>query len=390
MTTFDERDFRERIITAVQAALDRHAEHVLAESTQMREDAAAERARIESSMAARVDELAARLAESERRREAAEQALRDHVEAATRSLRDEVTSTLQSRLDVTDHLIGESEARATRRLEQVVGDLDGIVEGVATPMMESLRDEQSAIALRVDGLAADLRAFDEQAARMVRFFDEMSASIDARNQELLTKVEDETTRRISGLDQRVEDAMALSLRQHVETTQRVKERTERIEERLAERAFAFEEKLSAESGQRIAAMDAHIGRVSAGLDETVEFLSTRWSGIESKVAGFEEKIEQVRSEMRAVDTDALDELKEKVSSAVGEATLVRIDMDRLQARLTEQVDEVTVRLAALQSEVQDATMDVNTAVQLERLEELERAVMELDPQNFVRKDEAGS
>ncbi|MCX6541637.1 MAG: hypothetical protein NTX77_08550, partial [Actinobacteria bacterium] len=32
-------------------------------------------------------------------------------------------------------------------------------------------------------------------------------------------------------------------------------------------------------------------------------------------------------------------------------------------------------------------MDVNTAVQLERLEEIERALIELDPNQFVRKED---
>ena len=35
------------------------------------------------------------------------------------------------------------------------------------------------------------------------------------------------------------------------------------------------------------------------------------------------------------------------------------------------------------------TMDVSEAVQLERLEEIERALLELNPNQFVRKVEAG-
>ena len=35
-------------------------------------------------------------------------------------------------------------------------------------------------------------------------------------------------------------------------------------------------------------------------------------------------------------------------------------------------------------------MDVSKAVQLERLEEIERALIELDPNQFVRKDEASN
>ena len=39
----------------------------------------------------------------------------------------------------------------------------------------------------------------------------------------------------------------------------------------------------------------------------------------------------------------------------------------------------------VETQVQDATMDVSTAVQLDRLEEIERALIELDPSQFVRQ-----
>ena len=41
----------------------------------------------------------------------------------------------------------------------------------------------------------------------------------------------------------------------------------------------------------------------------------------------------------------------------------------------------------VETQVQDATMDVSTSVQLDRLEEIERTLIELDPSQFVRKDE---
>jgi hypothetical protein len=41
----------------------------------------------------------------------------------------------------------------------------------------------------------------------------------------------------------------------------------------------------------------------------------------------------------------------------------------------------------VETQVHDATMDVSTAVHLDRLEEIERALIELDPNQFVRKDE---
>ncbi|HEY3484751.1 MAG TPA: hypothetical protein VGK49_05165, partial [Ilumatobacteraceae bacterium] len=65
----------------------------------------------------------------------------------------------------------------------------------------------------------------------------------------------------------------------------------------------------------------------------------------------------------------------------------RIEMERLEKKLNEKTDLIAVRVTEVEAALEDATMDVSTAVQLERLEELERAVMELDPNKFVLRDE---
>jgi hypothetical protein len=45
-----------------------------------------------------------------------------------------------------------------------------------------------------------------------------------------------------------------------------------------------------------------------------------------------------------------------------------------------------VRMTEVETTLQDQVMDVSTAVQLDRLEEIERTLAELDPTQFVRKD----
>jgi hypothetical protein len=67
--------------------------------------------------------------------------------------------------------------------------------------------------------------------------------------------------------------------------------------------------------------------------------------------------------------------------------LVRIEMERLEKATNERTDTLSVRMTDVETQVQDATMDVSTSVQLDRLEEIERALVELDPSQFVRKDE---
>ena len=60
----------------------------------------------------------------------------------------------------------------------------------------------------------------------------------------------------------------------------------------------------------------------------------------------------------------------------------------MEKTVAERTDGLAIRMTEVETQVQDATMDVSTAVQLDRLEEIERALIELDPDQFVRKDDA--
>ena len=77
--------------------------------------------------------------------------------------------------------------------------------------------------------------------------------------------------------------------------------------------------------------------------------------------------------------------KEQEMAAVGEAMLVRIELDRFTANTDEKIDRSNLRMAEIEAKLSD-TMDVTAVVQLERLEEIERALVELDPAQFVRAD----
>ena len=61
-------------------------------------------------------------------------------------------------------------------------------------------------------------------------------------------------------------------------------------------------------------------------------------------------------------------------------------MERFQASMGETTDKTTMRLTEVETQLQDQAMDTETAVQLERLEEVERALIALDPSQFVRVD----
>ena len=74
-----------------------------------------------------------------------------------------------------------------------------------------------------------------------------------------------------------------------------------------------------------------------------------------------------------------------MSTAAGEAMLVRIEMERLEKGVSEKTDGLAVRMTEVETQLADSTMDVSTAVQMDRLEEIERALLEIDPSKFVMK-----
>jgi hypothetical protein len=100
-------------------------------------------------------------------------------------------------------------------------------------------------------------------------------------------------------------------------------------------------------------------------------------------------MDRLAEDVSKVDEEAINAVKEQLSSAVGEAMLVRIEVDRFMATQEERFDATALRMSEIEAQLAD-TMDVSEAVQLERLEEIERALIELNPNQFVRKVEASS
>jgi hypothetical protein len=142
--------------------------------------------------------------------------------------------------------------------------------------------------------------------------------------------------------------------------------------------------------ERLTDLDTQMAVLRGGIDQTLATLSAQMTEMENaqtKTAGRLTRVEQATAK---VDSTEIDHLREKMQSAVGEAVLMRIEMDRLSGSLDERFDRVRVRLSEVESQVAD-NMDVSTAVQLERLEELERAVMFLTPTNApAARDIAGT
>jgi chaperonin cofactor prefoldin len=286
-----------------------------------------------------------------------------------------------------DTRLGESESRTARRFDDVETNLAGMVEAVARPVLKEVRDDQDVMHRRIEALDSNLRKFDEQAARMVTYFNQMTQAMEQRTAELSEQLQTNVEGRLSTLTVRVDESESATRRMQTETTQMVGARLSEIEDRLNQRVLAAEVRVKEDSGTRIAEIDAHVGRVTAGLDTTLTALNDRMSDLNGRFDVIDDRIETLRDEMNLIDSKELDELKEKLSTAIGEAVLVRIDMEKLDKAVGERFDTVALRVTDVESQLADTAADVGAAVQLERLEELERAVIEIDPTNFITRAE---
>jgi hypothetical protein len=349
----------------VQAELERHASAVVAEVDRLRDQGQRERAAMRTEF---TDQLRA-LAQ-----------IVDQLQTRAESQSDKSRASLEQRLT-------ESEARQTRRLDDLSTQIEGLVQAAARPVMQEVRDEQAALAYKVDGLDANLRKFDEQAARMVTYFNDVSQQMEQRQDDLSAELKVDLAGRIDAIKQVVEGNDAAIRRFQNEVGQATSQKMNDAEDRFNNRLLAAESRMKEEAGQKIAEIDAHVGRVSAGLDEAMNVINDRIAAIDAQFAETYQRLDGLDEAVKAVDRSELDELKAKLSSAAGEAMLVRIEMERLEKNVNERNDLLAVRITEVETQVQDATMDVSTAVQLDRLEEIERTLLELDPNQFVRKDQ---
>jgi hypothetical protein len=348
-------EFRKNLVAAVQAELERHASAVVAEVDRLREEGQRDR-----------DEL------------------RAQVETLTKEVRDGSAASKQLKI-IEDRLV-ESEQRLTRRMDDTAAGVEGMVGEAVRPTINDLKDENAGLVRRVEALDADLRKFDEQAARMVTYFNDVSKRIEERQEESSATLQEEITSQMGELKRLVEENDSAIRRFQNEVGQSVSQKLNDAEDRFNSRLLAAESRIQEDAGQKIAEIDAHVGRVSGGLDDTMAVLNERIAGLDDRFVEMGRRIDEVKESVKDIDAEALDALKAQMSSAAGEAMLVRIEMERLEKNLNERSDELVVRVGEVETQLADATMDVSTAIQLDRLEEIERSLAELDPDKFVLKD----
>jgi hypothetical protein len=135
----------------------------------------------------------------------------------------------------------------------------------------------------------------------------------------------------------------------------------------------------------VAAASAEAGVTAAAVRDLVAAtnhdVDTRLAEL---AAGVAERTADLAERLGRLDEHLLDQVREELSTVVGEATLARIEMDRLTTSTDAKLDRHGLRMAEIEASLADH-MDTSAAVQLERLDELERAVAELDPDQCVRR-----
>ena len=380
-------EFRTSLVAAVQAELERHASAVVAEVDRLRADGQRERAEMRDELARQVAVLAQTVEQVQARSESAAERVRQSIEQSVEQVRADSESAAERARQAVEQRLAESEARQTRRLDDVAGSLDGLVQEATRPLVVELGDRQDALMVRVDGFDTSLRKFDEQAARMVTYFTEVSQHLEVRQTELNDVLKAEVAAQVEGLTHTVEENDSSVRRFQTDLGQSVAKKINDAEDRFNNRLLAAETRLKEESGLKIAEIDAHVGKVGRGLDDTMTVLNTRVAALDDRFVEVGRRIDEVESAVGSIDEAVIEELKEKMSTAVGEAMLVRIEMERLEKAVNEKTDTLVVRMTDVEIQLQDATMDVSTAVQLDRLEEIERALIEIDPNKFVLKAE---
>jgi hypothetical protein len=260
---------------------------------------------------------------------------------------------------------------------------------ISRGLRDYLEHKTTAIETQIDELHKSSRRFDEQAASIVTHINETVAALYRRmddGDQSVTRALDQRLGEIRGSIDQTEADVARQLAEH---GQILSQRVDAIDMKMVDRAMAMEERINDHNGVKMANLEATIGRVGAGFDDAMGALSKRFVDLEAKLLEADDRMDVLAADVAKVDEQAINAVKEQLSSAVGEAMLVRIELDRFVATQDEKFDSTALRMSEIEAQLAD-TMDVSEAVQLERLEEIERALLELNPNQFVRKVEAST
>jgi hypothetical protein len=327
--------------------------------------------------------LSAQLADVTQRAEASRQSTEAYQKALQTALEDRLADFAQHQ----HRRLAEVENRIIE-IPMSIGDGGGI-DPVELANLRDQMDQQSAAAhARIDELHKATRRFDEQASALVQHVNDTTIALaqrmDEGNQALASAVEE----RLAFVRSTLEAVGPEVQRQLTEHAAMMTQRIDFTEHKVTDRMLAMEDRINENNGTKLAHLEATVGRIGAGFDDAMGALSQRMLELENRLLEQADHLGRITEQVARVDERAINEVKEQLSAAVGEAMLVRIELDRLAATTDEKLDKTSLRMAEIEAQLSDE-MDVSAAVQLERLEELERAVIELNPDQFVRRTDPG-
>jgi predicted nucleic acid-binding Zn-ribbon protein len=351
---------RSSIVAAVQQELNRFNQQVSAEVQRLQTELAGERA-------ARVK---------------SDEAVRSLLPAIEQRLA-EFSGQSKRRHDELDHRIG-------RVADEANVGLAAAVESAARPVVKQLEHRQAQLEQDLASVDRSVHKFDQQASLLVQHVNAMTAATEARLDDMSGQVAEQLDGRLASLAMRMDEVSAQAARQQAEVSNVVGARVDQAEERINDRIITAEARVNDTVGQRVADIDAYVGRVSAGLDDAVAMLSDRIAGTDARFADVNRLIDAMGARLDSLDVDAIDEMRDRVGGLAGEVELVRIEVERFQKTMGDTMDKAVGRIVELETQLQENHMDVDSAIQLERLEEVERALLALDPSQFVRHDSAAS
>ncbi|MDO8392191.1 MAG: hypothetical protein Q7V57_17085 [Actinomycetota bacterium] len=361
------------IAGAVERQLTQYISAMAQQVDAARQEIDASRAELRAEFQGQLHEILTRIDGNQQRAESAQQALQTALEGRL----NEFAQHQHARLNEAEE----------RMLAAPGGNFTGSVDAGEIIALREHIDAQSAGAhARIDDLHKSARRFDEQTSALVQHVNDTTVALTQRmdegNQALASAVEE----RLGFVRTTLEAVSPEVTRQLADHATALTQRLDFTEHKITDRMLAMEDRINEQNGVKIAALEAAVGRIGSGFDDAMVALSQRMLELENRLAESVLRLDIMDRKVDSIDESGINAVKDQLSSAVGEVMLVRIELDRVVANTDDKVNKATLRMAEIESLLQDE-MDVSTTVQLERLDELERAIAILDPAQLVRKDE---
>jgi hypothetical protein len=282
--------------------------------------------------------------------------------------------------------INELEQRLAAIPQKLQTELPQHLRAATEQMQVDIEQRHVALATLVDDLEVRARRNDDQAAAIVQHLNDTTAALAQRMDDGDANLARAVEERLAVVRNSLENIGPEVERQVSESMATVQSKLEYVESATVDKVMAAENRINEQQGNRIAQVEATIGRIGSGFDDSMIAFNQRLLELDNSTAVLGERFATLEDKVGKIDESAFDDMKSQMSNAIGEAMLVRIEMDRLAKETNESMDKTALRLADVESKLDDE-MDVSAAVQLERLDELERAIAVLDPAQFVRKSE---